>query len=321
MKPIRVAAVAAPFGRDLDECFGRIERVIALARARGVRLLALPEACLGGYLASMEWAPEVGAVPDGPPALDPDGSEIRRLAALAGDLVVCAGYCERGVEKPADGPDRPADGPDRIVRYNSAVCVTGDGVLGRHRKVHQPLGEPAAYAAGDRFGAFDTPVGRIGMMICYDKAFPEAGRALAADGASIGVCLSAWPASRTNPSPDLRRDRWTRRFDLFDQARAVENQLVWLSANQSGRFGDLRFVASAKVVDPGGDVLATTGLAAGAAIADVDVVEAVGLARRAMAGRLHPSGAGGTGSADQMAVTGSTLNRHDSESTPVAAWR
>ncbi|GAA3397293.1 carbon-nitrogen hydrolase family protein [Cryptosporangium minutisporangium] len=295
MRTTRVAAVAAPFGRDLDECFGRIERVLALARARGVQLLALPEACLGGYLADTDGTVGTGGAgsTDAPPALDPDGPEIRRLAELAGGMVVCAGYCERGIE-------RATDGPDRIVRYNSAVCVTGDGVLGRHRQSHQPV--------DDQFGAFDTPVGRIGMMICYDKASPEAARALAADGAAIGVCLSAWPASRTNPSPDLGRDRWTRRFDLFDQARAVENQLLWLSANQSGRFGDLRFVASAKVVDPGGDVLATTGIAAGAAIADVDVDEAVGLARRAMAGRMGP----GVSAHPDGAAPGSV---------PVAAWQ
>jgi predicted amidohydrolase len=252
MRTTRVAAVAAPFGRDLEECFGRIGRVIALARARGVRLLALPEGSLGGYLAGDG---------DAPPALDPEGPELRRLAELAGDMVVCAGYYE------ADGD----------VRYNSAICLSGDGVLGRHRKLE-----------GDAFGAFETPVGRIGMMIGYDKAFPEAAKALAADGASIGVCLSAWPASSAAGSPDLSRDRWTRRFDLFDQVRAVENQLVWISANQSGRFGDVRFVASAKVVDPGGDVLATTGTAAGAAIADIDVDEAVGLAKRAMASRTQP---------------------------------
>ncbi len=201
----------------------------------------LPEACLGGYLSGLDGTPEPGS--DAPPALDPDGPEIRRLAALAGDMVVCAGYCE------ADGPRR----------YNSAVCVSGDGVLGQHRKVHQPLREDASYAAGDRFEAFDTPVGRLGMMICYDKAFPEAARALALDGAQIVACLSAWPAARTNPAPDLAQDRWTRRFDLFDRARALENQLVWVSANQAGTFGSLRFVASAKVVDPGGDVLASTG--------------------------------------------------------------
>jgi N-carbamoylputrescine amidase len=259
---LRMAAVAAPFDRDLEADFALIERLITSARAGGVRLIALPEACLGGYLTDLD-----GGSGDSPPALDLAGPEIRRLVRLAGDLVVCAGYCE------ADGE----------LRYNSAVCVSGDGVLGRHRKVHQPLGEDASYAAGDRFAAFDTPVGRLGMMICYDKAFPESARALALDGAEIGVCVSAWPASRTDPSPDLADDRWTRRFDLFDRARALENQLVWLSANQAGTFGALRFVASAKVVDPGGDVLASTGVTAGVAVAELDVRRALDTARRSMA--------------------------------------
>jgi N-carbamoylputrescine amidase len=255
-----MAAVAAPFDRDLEADFARIRVLVDRARTAGVRLLALPEACLGGYLSDLDGGAE------GPPALDPAGPEIGRLAALAGDLVVCAGYCE------ADGD----------LRYNSVVCVSGDGVLGHHRKVHQPLRENASYAAGNGFAAFDTPVGRLGMMICYDKAFPESARALALDGAQIGVCVSAWPASRTNPAPDLADDRWTRRFDLFDRARALENQMVWLSANQSGTFGSLRFVASAKVVEPGGDVLATTGVREGMAIAELDVAQTLEAARRAM---------------------------------------
>jgi N-carbamoylputrescine amidase len=259
---LRMAAVAAAFGRDLEADFALVERLVGAARAAGTGLLALPEACLGGYLTDLN-----GSSADGPPALDPDGPEIRRLAALAGDLVVCAGYCEDA------GP----------VRYNSAVCVSGDGVLGRHRKVHQPLGEGASYAAGDRFAAFDTPVGRLGMMICYDKAFPEAARSLALDGAEIVACISAWPASRTATSADLDADRWTRRFDLYDQARALENQVVWLSANQAGTFGALRFVASAKVVDPGGEVLAGTGVTAGTAVAELDVRQALDTARRSMA--------------------------------------
>jgi predicted amidohydrolase len=258
---LRMAAVAAPFGRDLAADFATVEHLVATARTAGVRLLALPEACLGGYLANLD------GEATGPPALAADGPEIRRLAALAGELVVCAGYCE-------DAGD---------ARYNSVVCVSGDGVLGHHRKVHQPLHEDASYAAGDRFAAFDTPVGRLGMLICYDKAFPESARALALDGAEIAVCVSAWPASRTQASVDLAEDRWTRRFDLFDRARALENQLVWLSANQSGSFGELRFVASAKVVDPGGDVLATTGVTAGMAVADLDVRRALADARRTMA--------------------------------------
>ncbi|MDT3397111.1 carbon-nitrogen hydrolase family protein [Streptomyces sp. B1866] len=273
MSTVRMAAVAAEFGRDLQEDFARVERLVAAARADGVRLLALPEACLGGYLLSLDRAADgaAEAADPGPPALALDGPEIRRLAALAREMTVIAGYCEA-----ADGPG----GAER--RYNSAVCVTGDGVLGNHRKVHQPLGEDASYASGDGFRAFDTPVGRIGMMICYDKAFPESARALALDGAEIGVCVSAWPAARTNAAPDLAEDRWKHRFDLFDRARALENQMVWVSANQSGAFGSLRFVGSAKVVGPGGDVLAETGVAAGTAVAELDVAQALETARRAM---------------------------------------
>ena len=260
MTVLRMAAVADEFDRDLDGDFARIEKLIESARADGVQLLALPEACLGGYLAHLDG----GA--DEPPALRLDGPEIARLVELAGDMVVCAGYCE------ADG--------DR--RYNSVVCVGAGRVLGNHRKVHQPLRENASYASGDSFAAFDTPVGRIGLLICYDKAFPESARVLALDGAEIIVCVSAWPGSRTDAPADLADDRWTRRFDLFDRARALENQEVWLSANQAGTFGSLRFVASAKVVDPGGDVLSTTGTAAGVAVADVPVAEAIGAARRSM---------------------------------------
>jgi predicted amidohydrolase len=264
MTTLRLAAAAAAFGRDLEEDFAVAEHLVKEARAEGVQLLALPEACLGGYLLSLDDDAELDA---GPPPLALDGPEIRRLAALAGEMTVVAGYCEAG---------------DDGSRYNSVVCVTGDGVLGNHRKVHQPLSENASYASGDRFHAFDTPVGRIGMMICYDKAFPEAARTLALDGAEIGVCVSAWPGARTFGAADLNEDRWKRRFDLHDRSRALENQFVWVSANQSGTFGSLRFVGSAKVVEPGGDILADTGVTAGLAVAELDVAQALETARRAM---------------------------------------
>ena len=261
MSAVVVAAVSHGFGRDLEDNWTQIAVLIDQARERGAGLLVLPEACLGGYLSQLE-----GPVATLPPALDPAGPEIGRLAEMAGDMVICAGFCE------ADG--------DR--RYNSAVCVHAGSVLGRHRKVHQPLGESASYEAGDSFDAFDTPAGRMGMLICYDKAFPEAARVLAGDGAEIIASLSAWPASRTGADPDLARDRWTARFDLFDRARALENQVVWVSANQSGSFGSLRFVGRAKVVGPGGEVLAETDTGAGMAVAQVDPAQDLAVARRSM---------------------------------------
>ena len=81
MSELLMAAVAAPFDRDLEADFARIEKLVAAARERGVRLLALPEAALGGYLATLDGS----AGP--PPALAPDGPEIRRLAAEAPEEV------------------------------------------------------------------------------------------------------------------------------------------------------------------------------------------------------------------------------------------
>lgn len=264
-----LAAVAAGFGRDVEENLAQIATLVADARARGVGLLALPEACLGGYLSVLgpgRDGSHAEQPDDLPPVMDVDGPVLRRVAELAREMTVVVGFCE------ADGGQR----------YNTAAAVTGDGVIGLHRKVHQPLGENLFYAAGDSFSAFDSPVGRLGLLICYDKAFPEAARALALDGAEVIACISAWPASRTATASSIAEDRWTARFNLFDAARALENQVVWVASNQTGSFGRLRFVAHAKVVGPGGEVLAATGEASGMAVADVDVPQALAVARRAM---------------------------------------
>lgn len=263
------AAVGGSFGRDVADDLARIEELIAQARARGVSLLALPEACLGGYLSSLGSGRDgthTEAPDDLPPVLDLAGPELRRIAALARELTVVVGFCEG----------------DGAQRYNSAAAITGDGLLSVYRKVHQPLGEASYYGPGEQLVAFDSPVGRMGMLICYDKAFPEAARSLALDGALVVACVSAWPASRTATAASLAEDRWTQRFNIFDQARALENQVLWLAANQTGTFGSLRFVGNAKVVGPGGDVLATTGEREGMAVARLDLPRTLETARRAM---------------------------------------
>ncbi len=261
-----VAAVAGSFGRDLETCFARIEHVVQQARSRGAKLVVFPEAALGGYLWETYLPGGPARVPP-PPALARDGEEIARLARIAGDTVLCVGYTEAGAAEV----------------HSSAVCVSGDGVLGHQRKVHVPEGERRVFTPGEGFAAFDTPVGRMGMLICYDKVFPEAARALSLDGAGIIASLAAWPVCRMKPAARVARDPQVRQFNLLDQARAVENQVVWVSANHSGRFGRLRFPGQAKVVDPGGSVLASTGSRSGLALARVDALGAVEAAR----GQFH----------------------------------
>ena len=100
---LTLAAAAAPFDRDLQRSYATIAALIDEARAAGAGLLVLPEAALGGYVESLSGDFEP------PPALDPDGPELRTVMELAKDMVVCVGFCEAG----EDG-----------ARHNVAACVS-----------------------------------------------------------------------------------------------------------------------------------------------------------------------------------------------------
>ena len=70
--------------------------------------------------------------------------------------------------------------------YNCAVLIDDEGsVIGVHRKVHLPAGEEYQVAHGDRLDVFDTKLGKIGMLVCWDMQFPEAPRILALKGAEL----------------------------------------------------------------------------------------------------------------------------------------
>ena len=263
MSAVRIGAAAAHFGRDIRRSIAKVESIIADARRQGLALLVLPDGTLGGYLGDLKH-PDPGSLP---PSVRLDGAELQQLQAAARDMVVCLGLTE---ENDAGG------------RHNTAVCFQGDGILGVHRKVHQPLGESEVYVAGRTFEAFDTPIGRMGMLIDYDKTFPEAARSLALDGAVVLACLSAWPASTTDRASRLPNDRQSRLFDIYDAARAAENQVVLVSSNQTGITGGLRFLGQAKVISPGGEALARTDSKGGLAIAELDIAAEIGRSRRVL---------------------------------------
>ena len=166
----------------------------------------LPEAAIGGYLSSLgNHGDTVKTTSKSlPPAIRVDGPELARVQEIVGDLLIAIGFCELD--------------DDGETRYNAAAVLDGGTVYGTYRKVHQPLGEGMSYSAGSDYGVFDTPVGRVGLQICYDKAFPEAARIMALKGAQIIASLSAWPAARTATAENLQDDRWTYRFNLFDAA-------------------------------------------------------------------------------------------------------
>lgn len=260
---MRLATAAAAFSRDLAFDLDRAMSLIADARAEAAELLVLPHAVLGGYLDDL--VPVELSAAELPPALTLDDPAVSALLAAAGDMTVCFGFTEA-----VDG-----------ARANTAVCGNAAGIFGVQRKVHLPPGERQWYVAGERLAAFDTPVGRLGMLIDYDKTFPETARTLAADGATVLAFVCAWPMSRTAPASKMANDRQTHLFDLYDRARAAENQVVVVTANLSGAQGRLRFLAQSKIVLPDGSVAARTGFRPGIVVADVDVDDVVASARAA----------------------------------------
>jgi nitrilase len=274
----RVAVAAGHFGRDVTFNLRRIDAIVHEAAAVGADLLVLPHGVLTGYHGHLTSEPD--AEPLEPPVLpEPVALDGPELSAVIAAVATATGSVATDPGRPlvvCFGITEDVDGE----RANTAVCVDGEQVLGVHRKVHLPAGEVAWYRAGDGFAAVDTPVGRIGLLVDYDKTFPEAARCLALDGAELLVCPCAWPASRTNRAQSLPRDRQRRLFDLYDRARAAENQ-VWLAtANQTGRHGGLRFLGQSKIVRPDGEIVAAVGARAGVAVAEIDLAGGLDRARR-----------------------------------------
>ena len=77
--------------------------------------------------------------------------------------------------------------------YNTGVLVGPDGFIGKYRKAHLWNLEKLWFTAGDSgFPVFDTPIGRIGLLICWDIWFPEVPRILSQQGADIICSLNNW---------------------------------------------------------------------------------------------------------------------------------
>ena len=182
-------------------------------------------------------------------------------------MTVCIGYaelCDGGALQRRRLRDRR-----RRARAVTARCTSRPGNPWRTQRV-------------TRFAAFDTPVGRIGMLIDYDKTFPESARTLALDGARIIAALSAWPASVTDRAARMTQDRQSRLFDLYDSARAAENQVVLVSSNQTGIRADCDSSARPRSWARAATCSREPGTKGGLAVAELDVDAEVNRARKVL---------------------------------------
>jgi predicted amidohydrolase len=155
------------------------------------------------------------------------------------------------------------------VLYNTSVLVGPEGFVGSYRKVHQPLDELHVYYPGNDFPVYDTAIGKIGMLICFDKSFPESTRELALRGAEILVMPTAWPMSNVGANPET--DNMGYLYDLYDRVRACENGCWFISSNHIGISGDHDYYGHSQIVGPGGDIKVSTGYKEGLVLSEVDL--------------------------------------------------
>lgn len=133
--------------------------------------------------------------------------------------------------------------------YNSAVIVGPGGLLGRYRKTHFWDREKLVYEPGRELPVFETSLGTLGLLVCYDAWFPEAIRTLAMRGTEI-LCV---PANAPDDwVPDEQRRGGLTMLGVHAIAGANANRVYVACAN---RVGD-GYQGRSLVVDPSGGVLA-----------------------------------------------------------------
>ncbi len=193
-------------------------------------LIVFPECMLSGYcFQSLEEAlPHAESIPG------PATSAIHQWCQRTGK-VVAFGMLEKG----EDGN-----------LYNSCPVIgpesANGGVIGVYRKVHLP------YLGVDRFTtpstqgyrSFDVGGMQVGVHICYDGSFPESSRCLALEGADLLILPTNWP-----PGADTFAK-------YLPNARALENNVYFMSVNRVGTERGFRFIGNSRICDPNGNPMA-----------------------------------------------------------------
>jgi predicted amidohydrolase len=225
--------------RNLAECLARVEE----AAAAGADLVVLPECAVPGYMFdSLE-----EALPFGEPI---EGAALEAFAAACARLGIHAVYGTLEREG------------DRL--YNAAVLVGPGGLVASYRKTHLPfLGVDRFVTPGDAFVVADTPLGKIGIEICYDLRFPEVTRTLALRGADVVAHPTNFPVAARIQT------------EIITLARAAENRVFLLTANRVGKERWGEFCGWSQIVDPYGKRLAEAdGTEERLLVADLDLAKA-----------------------------------------------
>jgi predicted amidohydrolase len=256
---MRIALYQAQTGIDPAANADALVAAVEQAAAGGAAMLFTPE--MSGLLDKDR---ERAAARLRPERDDPVLAAVREGAAKAGLWVHLGSLALAGERE--DG---------RLVNRGFVIGADGE-IRARYDKIHLfdvdlPTGESwresAAYVGGERAVVAETPLGRLGLSICYDLRFPDLYRALTDAGATI---LSI-PAAFTVPTGQAH-------WHVLMRARAIEAGAFVVAAAQTGRHEDGRETfGHSLAIGPWGEVLLDMGEAPGLGFAELDLasVEAV----------------------------------------------
>jgi len=272
---MKLAALQMTSGPDVAANLAQARGLLETAAAQGARLAALPENF--SFMGLKDTDKRAVAEPEGA------GAAQDFLAATAARLKLWIVGGTVPLKAGADGRVAAAslvydaDGR-RVARYDKIHLFDVD-IPGRAESYR----ESANVAPGQRAVLIDTPVGRLGLSVCYDVRFPELYRHLSAAGAQLLLVPSAF----TSPTG---RAHW----EALLRARAIENLCYVIAPAQSGFHpGGRETYGDSMIVDFWGRILQRVPRGTGCALADIDLSLQSGV-RESFPALVHRTFAQGT---------------------------
>src|SRR5580692_5696461 len=241
----RIGLVQMSCAPDPNENSEKVEWKIREAAASGAQIVCTQELFRSQYFCRSEDHAMFALAESIPgPSTDSLGALARELG-----IVIIASLFER----------RAAG-----VYHNTAVVINVDGeIIGLYRKMHIPddplYYEKFYFTPGDLgFRNFDTPFGRVGVLVCWDQWYPEGARISALGGANVLFYPTAigWHPAEKAEFGAQQLDAWR----TIQRAHAIANGVYVVAVNRVGFEGPpekgLEFWGSSFIADPFGQVIA-----------------------------------------------------------------
>lgn len=227
MREITVATVQMKpeLGNSENNLVKMSDFISTIVSQQKVDLIVFPELITSGYELGVKFTELAQRVP---------GPAINLMAQRAADAGVYIAFGLATKER-----------VESII-YNSAVLVGPEGeLLGQYNKIHLKGEERMAFREGFKMPVIDTgEIGKIGLLIGWDLAFPEVARSLTLEGAEVLCVLANWETSNI--------EEWK----AYLASRAYENALFVAGANRVGEDVTMNFGGESLIMGPRGKIYA-----------------------------------------------------------------